>query len=180
MLLDISKLVLPGNVACYEGQFIWGVFFPIWPSSLWFKGKTTSMFLQSPPYPITLRSYLLAALNREHYSPHCEMHIPVVFTKCKSCTISKHCALHILVVSTRCTHCTCCTKFVLWSSCILLHCAMRIPVVFTKCTWWDAKAPSDPCFLPRPIEFLGFCALLKISRGRGDKGGPSPLFIRQL
>ena len=51
---------------------------------------------------------------------------------------------------------------------ILLNSAMQTSdVVFTNCTSWDAKAPSDPDFLPRPIEFLGFCG---VSRSRERKG----------
>ena len=44
----------------------------------------------------------------------------------------------------------------------------------------NANAPSDPCFLLRPIEFLGFCGSSELGEGEGGEGnwaGPHPLFI---
>ena len=43
----------------------------------------------------------------------------------------------------------------------------------------NANAPSDPCFLPWPIEFLGFCGSSELGGGGGEGNwaGPPPLFI---
>ena len=158
MLLDWYFRISPALIIiCLRGIF------HTWPIPC-IKRKSTDKFLQSGRYPITLPSGLLAALNREHYSPHHGMHL------C-TCGVNAMYELHIfaskILVKHRVMH-TCGVYEMYKTPSILLNSAMQTSdVVFTNCTSWDAKAPSDPDFLPRPIEFLGFCG---VSRSRERKG----------